>query len=221
MALAHGDCIALTFIGRHDGRVFDTNVPEELEKLRPGAKAEETLLIVGQGMIVRGLDEALVGAEVGKTYTITLSPAQAFGIRKPELVKMVPLKLFTAKRVTPRPGMTLALDDTLVRIVAVSGGRVTVDFNNPLAGKDVAYTYTVTRLITDQTERARVALQAVFKFIPEHSVDERGVTVILPQALEHYITRAAPAFLKILGLPLLFKAKEPASPSSPATHAAQ
>lgn len=221
MSVKQSDCIALQFTGRHAGVVFDTNVPEELERLRPGTKAEENIIIVGQRMLVQGLDEDLIGKEVGKTYTITLPPTKAFGMRRPDMVKMIPLKVFTAKHVMPRPGMTLTLDDTLVRIVAVSGGRVTVDFNNPLAGKEVTYTYTLTRLVTDQATRARVALQTVFTFVPEHTVSEKGVTVLLPSSLEPYITRAAPRFLQIMGAPLLFSPKEPVASSPPATHSAQ
>jgi len=220
MVITRGSCVALRFTGKSEGKVFDTNVPEELMKLKPGASAEEALVIVGEHMLVPGLDNALIGKEIGTLYTLTLAPSEAFGMRQPTLVKMVPLKLFTAKQLIPRAGMTLALDDTLVRVVSVSGGRVTVDFNNPLAGKEVSYTYTITRLVTDQKERARVALQAVFKFVPEHTVDAGGVTVLLPATLEPYITRIAPTFSKVMGLPLLFKEKLPASPL-PATQTAQ
>ena len=57
--------------------------------------------------------------------------------------------------------MTLNIDNHLVKILSVSGGRVTVDFNNPLAGKEIEYTFTIKRQITDDKEKVD-ALQDFF-----------------------------------------------------------
>jgi FKBP-type peptidyl-prolyl cis-trans isomerase 2 len=51
--------------------------------------------------------------------------------------------MFREKNVDPRPGMVFALDNSLAKILAVSGARVMTDFNNPLSGKHVKYKFNI------------------------------------------------------------------------------
>ena len=57
--------------------------------------------------------------------------------------------------------MTLQLDHALARVMSVTGGRVLVDFNNPLAGKEIDYEFKIIKKITDETEKIN-ALQDYF-----------------------------------------------------------
>ena len=158
------DFIELEFIGKEiDGKVFDTNIPEEAEKIDIKIENKPFIICVGQKMVVRGLDKALEGKEIGKTCNITLSYEEAFGPRRRELVRLIPLNVFTEKNISPRPGMTLALDNNLVRIASVSGGRVLVDFNNPLAGKEISYEFVIKRKITDKKQKINSLLNYFLK----------------------------------------------------------
>ena len=158
------DFIELEFIGKEiDGKVFDTNIPEEAEKIDIKIENKPFIICVGQKMVVKGLDKALEGKEIGKTCNITLSYEEAFGPRRRELVRLIPLNVFTEKNVSPRPGMTLALDNNLVRIASVSGGRVLVDFNNPLAGKEISYEFVIKRKITDKKQKINSLLNYFIK----------------------------------------------------------
>ena len=44
--------------------------------------------------------------------------------------------------------MAIQLDNTIARVLSVSGGRVTMDFNNPLAGKEIDYKYKIFLIAT-------------------------------------------------------------------------
>ena len=148
------DFIELEFIGKElDGKVFDTNIPEEAKKIGMEMRDKPFVICVGQEMVVKGLDKSLEGKEINKKYETTLTPKEAFGERKRELVKLVPLNAFTEKNVTPKAGMTLALDNNLVRIASVSGGRVLVDFNNPLSGKEIIYEFKIKSKIDKLEEK--------------------------------------------------------------------
>ncbi len=205
MALALGSCVQLSYTGYVNNVVFDSTVPAQVTRLNPHATTQPAVVIVGEGMIVKGLDDSLLGKNVGQSYSLTLQPNEAFGERKTNLVKTIPLKLFTAKGVTPRPGQTLKLDEMLVRIITVSGARVVTDFNNPLAGKTVRYEVTIDSLVTDEHQRARAVFQAVCKFIPAFTVRD-VVTVEMPAALEQYMLSFGENFKKLMGKPLAFKA---------------
>ena len=66
---------------------------------------------------------------------------------------------FARYNVAPQPGLTVHLDTEQGRIYgtikSVSGGRVLVDFNHPLAGQKVRYKVKITEVITSPEDRLR------------------------------------------------------------------
>ncbi len=165
------DFVEIEFLARNlaNNEVFDTNIAEEAKKISLDLNTKPFIISVGRGMVVSGLDEALEGKETGKKYTIKLAPEKAFGKRNPSLVRLIPMRIFAEQKIYPQPGMTLALDENLVKVVSVSGGRVLVDFNNPVAGKDVEYEFTIKRILKDTKEKVN-AVQ-IFFFNQEFECD--------------------------------------------------
>ncbi len=53
------DFVELKFTGYSNGSIFDSNVDEDLKKIEPEAKPRETIIVVGERMVVQGLDNAL------------------------------------------------------------------------------------------------------------------------------------------------------------------
>ena len=164
MATKKHDFVEIEFLARNLGNneIFDTNIPAEAKKIGLEMNSKPFIISIGRGMVVKGFDEALEGKEEGKKYTIKISPEKAFGKRDPRLVRLIPMKVFAEQKIYPQPGMTLALDNNLVKVVSVSGGRVMVDFNNPVAGKDVEYEFTIKKIITDDKERVLAIQRFLF-----------------------------------------------------------
>ncbi len=163
MAISKSDFIEIEFTARIKGNneVFDTTVLEDAKKAklmegRKEADFKPIKICVGQGMVVKGLDDALVNKDIGEEYEAELKPREAFGDRNPALVRTVPLSVFRQKGVEPVAGAMMNIDNMLVRISAVSSGRVIVDFNNPLAGKDIVYKFRVVSRIDDLKEKVEV-----------------------------------------------------------------
>jgi len=160
-------------------RVFDTTLLEEAKKANLPVKEGELRplkICVGQGMVVSGFDKALEGKDIDKNYTIELKPKEAFGERNAKLIKVIPIRVFTEKEVVPVSGMMLTLNGIVARIASVSGGRVVVDFNNPLAGKAIEYNFTVKRQITQTEEKLAVLADFYLGEKPEIKVDEENKT---------------------------------------------
>lgn len=156
------DFIELDFTGKSDGRIFDTTKPAEAKSIGLEKAGVKPLIIcVGYDMLLKGFEEAVEGKEIGKEYTIHLTPEHAFGKRNPTMIKTYSLTSFRKNNIDPQPGMTLQLDHALVRVMSVTGGRVLVDFNNPLAGKEIDYEFKIIKKITDETEKIN-ALQDYF-----------------------------------------------------------
>jgi len=161
------DFVEIEFTGFTENKIFDTTNKEEAKKIGIETNSETEIkpriICVGNGMVIKGFDEALIGKEIGKNYSIVLPPEKAFGIRRKELVKIAPIKLFLEKNLNPYPGMMVQLDNFIAKILSVSGGRVSIDFNNPLAGKEIKYDFKILRKIEDDREKINSIQDFFFK----------------------------------------------------------
>jgi len=137
-----GDFVKVSFTGRADGMVIDTTEEDVAKKEGVYDSKREykpIAVVVGEGMILPGMDKALEDLTVGKSKKVKLKPAEAFGERDPKMVQLVPIREFKKQNINPVPGMVMNIEGRPAKIQAVSGGRVRVDFNHLLAGKEVDY----------------------------------------------------------------------------------
>jgi peptidylprolyl isomerase len=144
------------------------SVAKEKKLYRGEEHYEPFFIVVGEGWVPKGLEEALTTLEPGKQSTIELPPDKAYGIRDPKKVRLVPLRKFTAEGVAPVPGLQVNVDGKSALVRSVGAGRVQVDYNHPFAGKTLIYDITVEKLIESQDEKIR---NLIHKRIP--SVDQQ------------------------------------------------
>ena len=101
-------------MGKADGAVFDTTDKEVAKKEGIASNKAEygpMLVCVGQGHVLKGLDDALIGKEIDKAFTITLQPEEAFGKKSAKLVRLIPLRKFKEHDITPFPGLQVDIDN--------------------------------------------------------------------------------------------------------------
>ena len=159
-----GDFIEIEFTGRvkGTGEVFDLTSAEEAKK--PGIYNEKNrygpaFVIVGAGMVVPGVEKQLLQMKPGEERRFELSPEEGFDQRPTELLTIVSISKFFEKKIIPYPGLFVDIDGMACRVQSVSGGRVRVDFNHPLAGKDLEYRVKVLRKIDSIKEKREKMLK--------------------------------------------------------------
>jgi peptidylprolyl isomerase len=190
MALQKGDFILLDYIAKvkETGEVFDTTIEEVAKKGRlykEGEIYEPKLVVIGEGWVLKALDEGLTNMEVGKTETVEIPPEKAFGARDPEKVRRVPLRHLTAKGITPTLGMRLEYDGKMAVVRAIGAGRVLLDFNPPLAGKTLVYEVTVKKKLETPEEKIaalihrRIPTVETEKF--KFTIKAKNVTIEMPE----------------------------------------
>jgi FKBP-type peptidyl-prolyl cis-trans isomerase 2 len=107
-------------------------------------------IIVGAETVVKGLDKALLEAELGKEYELEIPTEEAYGKRDPKLVELhtkreiLRLPEFRKGDTDPQVGMQITMKGKVATITAITAGRIRVDFNHKLAGKTLKYKYKVT-----------------------------------------------------------------------------
>jgi FKBP-type peptidyl-prolyl cis-trans isomerase 2 len=175
MKVKKNDFVEIEFTGKLDNEIFDTTSVEEAKSIGLNADVKPIVACVGKEMILKGLDNELVEKEIGKKYSIHLMPDQAFGNRNPSLIKIIPMRVFREKQMNPAPGMVFRFDDQMAKIISVSGGRVTTDFNNPLAGKEVDYDFKINKVVTEDKEKINAIQDFFFKQRFEFDIKDKKV----------------------------------------------
>lgn len=218
MALQKGDFILIDYTAKvkETNEVFDTTSEEIAKKehlYKEGEIYEPKLVLIGEGWVLKALDESLTTMEIGKTASVEISPDKAFGERDPEKVKRVPLRQLIAKGITPSLGTRIEYGGKLAIVRAIGAGRVLLDFNPPLAGKTLVYEVTVQKKLETKNEkitaiihrRIPVVEETKFKFtlkaktvnieMPEEAfylegiqVAKRGITTDIQKFFPEMIT---------------------------------
>lgn len=209
------DFIELDFTGKvkDTEEIFDSTRIEDAKKmgLKEPEKVKPVIIAVGHLMTLKGLDEDLLEKEIEKDYSVEIKPESGFGKRNPSLVRMIPLKAFAEQQVYPQKGMQFSLDGNIVRIVSVSGGRVLVDFNNPLAGKDLVYNYRINKKIEDISEKINALQNFFFRKNFEFSLNEaeKTITFKVEKNISKYLELMSQSFKEILGFEVKTEILEP------------
>ncbi len=163
MGFKENDFLLLEYTARvkETGEIIETTsreVAEEAKIYSEGETYEPLLVILGEHRVIRGLEEALYGFEEGEERELEIPPEKAYGRRDPGKVKIMPLREFRKAGIDPRPGKIVEINGVPAIIKSVSGGRVVVDFNHPLAGKTLIYKVKVVRRIEDPVEKIQYLL---------------------------------------------------------------
>lgn len=119
------------------------------------------------------MDEAFIGKEIGVEYDIELK--KPFGIRNPKNIQLIPLSIFKEQNINPAPNLEITLNGKKGIVKSVGSGRVLVDFNHPLADKDVNYKFKILRIIEDPKEKADGLLRSYIKIKQVESTFDNGV----------------------------------------------
>jgi FKBP-type peptidyl-prolyl cis-trans isomerase 2 len=156
-----GDFIRIDFVGRVSltGEVFDLTVEKTAREeniFTEGHKYKPILVILGNGMIIKGVELELEKMKVGDEREFEVKPEDAFGKRDQKLIKIISLNKFKNEKLNPAPGAFVTINGTNAKIVSVSGGRVMVDFNHPLSGKSLKYKVKIIEEIKDTLQKANL-----------------------------------------------------------------
>ena len=130
----NGNNVQVHYIGTFDdGTEFDNSHD----------RGEPISFQVGTGQMISGFDAAVVGMSVGESKDITLAPDEAYGEHKEEFVKTYQRDVFP-NEVQLTEGVTVAGQNELgqqmiAKVLSVSDDTVLLDFNHPMAGKNLNF----------------------------------------------------------------------------------
>ena len=129
--VSNGKVISLEYtVTLDDGQPVDTNVGQDALTYTQGAN-----------QIIRGVEAAVEGMEVGQTKQVVVSPTEGYGDRDPNAVHEVPKAKIPqeAKIGTMLHGKDANGREIRPTVSAINADTVILDFNHPLAGKTLHF----------------------------------------------------------------------------------
>jgi peptidylprolyl isomerase len=160
MTLERGSLILVDYTAKvkDSNEIFETTREEEAKKSElfdPTHKYEPRLISIGEGWVLKGLDEALAAANIGDRINVEITPDKGFGERDPNKVRMVAQRKLGEKADEVRVGDVIEIDHRTGIVRYVGSGRVQVDFNHRFAGRTLMYDVDVVKKVDSDDDKIR------------------------------------------------------------------
>jgi peptidylprolyl isomerase len=160
MTLERGSLILVDYTAKvkDNNEIFETTREEEAKKSElfdPTHKYEPRLISIGEGWVLKGLDEALAAANIGDKINVEITPDKGFGERDPNKVRMVAQRKLGEKADEVRVGDVIEIDHRTGIVRYVGSGRVQIDFNHRFAGRTLTYDVDVVKKVESDDDKIR------------------------------------------------------------------
>jgi len=146
MEITNGKVVSFHYVGTlEDGSQFDSSYERD----------QPITAVIGSGQIIAGFEAALMGMALGEKKSVVIEPKDAYGEHNPSAVQPAALSAFPDDFV-PTIGHIVqgrGENDQIftATIVGIEEDNVTLDFNHPLAGKNLNFDVEVVS-INDEEE---------------------------------------------------------------------
>jgi peptidylprolyl isomerase len=136
-----GDTVQVHYTGRlRDGTTFDSS-----------AQRDPLEFTLGQGELIPGFEQAVLGMQPEDSKTVTIPSEQAYGPHRAELLISVNRQEFPTE-LQPHVGQQLQMTQNdgspvPVMVTVVTEAEVTLDANHPLAGQELIFDITLVAIV--------------------------------------------------------------------------
>ena len=183
MTFKKGQLILLDYTAKikDSGEVFETTLEDEAKKHslhESNVKYMPKLVSVGEGWVLKGLDDALSETTSGDKKTIEVSPDKGFGARDKGKVRMIPLRKLGEDAEKVSVGDTVEIDNKKGIIRFIGSGRVQVDYNHRYAGKTILYDINIKKSLDSDDEKISEILKSRLPIENEKVAYKKNGTIV-------------------------------------------
>ena len=187
--MKNGDLILLDFTAKvkDTGDLIETTIEDEAKKTGNNdtdSVFKPKLVAIGEGWVLKGLDEALVEAEIGKQINVQIEPEKGFGTRDSSKTRLIPLRKFRDRADQLNVGAEIEIDGRIGIVRFIGSGRAQIDFNHRYAGRTIEYSFNIVKKIEDDKEKIQ---EIIDRRIPDGkektvvNIEQNIVTISIPE----------------------------------------
>ena len=174
------------------GDIIETTreeVAKEHEVFDEQKTYEPMITVIGDGRLIGGFEAHLADAEAETEYTFDIEPTDAYGERDASLVETISQNVLLRSVRDPNMlgiGAPVEIGGRQRVLQMLRAGRARVDYNHPLAGVTLRYTYTIVKVVEDRSERVATLLQMnTGRSDFEVEFDGDDLTITLPDSIAY------------------------------------
>ena len=126
-----GNTVKVHYTGSlNDGTVFDTSVGRE-----------PLQFTIGQGQLIPGFEQAVIGMKIGESTTVNIPAAEAYGLHRDDLVIAMERSQLPDNIEVGQQLQMMQTDGStvVVTVIEISETTAMIDANHPLAGEDLIF----------------------------------------------------------------------------------
>ncbi len=138
--------------------VHDTNIEDVAKRAglhSPDRRYEPYLVVVGRSQVLPAIDEELRNMDVGQRKEFVTPPEKAYGPHREDLIIRVPIRQLNRYGITPVVGRKVEVGGRVGVIRSVTERFAYIDFNHPLAGKELKIELEVVRKLETDEEKVK------------------------------------------------------------------
>lgn len=176
MAFEKGSLVLVEYTAKlEDGTVIEAANQGDAPDGERNFSSRPKLVSVGDPSypVLRGFDRALADAEVSAPQTVAVQPADAYGERRRDKVKMITARKLGKDADRYTVGDTVEVNGNTGVILSMGSGRVRVDFNHIFAGKTITYEFTILKQLESDTDKIE-GLLAQAGMLKDYPIHESG-----------------------------------------------
>ena len=162
-------------------------VAKEHDAHQENRSYEPMVCIVGGGQLIPGFEEALAGAKKGKETEVVIAPVDAYGEKDAEQVETISIDKLIRAVQDPNAlyiGAPVTINGRQGQLSYLAAGRARIDYNHPMAGKSLKYSFNVVDVVEGKEDQVTALLQANTGHSGfEVSFSGDDLSIVLPQTM--------------------------------------
>lgn len=191
-----GDLVLVDYVGKTDGEIFDLSLEEKAKEegmYNENTNYQPIPILIGYNYVIEGFEDEVADMDVGEEREFTVPAEKGYGKRDSEQIETYPEKEFKRQEINVQVGDQLMIGRRRGRVISKGSGRIRIDFNHPLAGKDLDYWVKVNEKVEDDEEKAT----KIFDFRIGHGdISFEDDTVVIEHKHEGEHTHTLPEQVK-------------------------
>jgi len=148
------------------GELIETTreaVAKEHEMHSEGRSYTPMVCVVGAGNLIPGFEAALGDAKANKEIEVSIEPAEAYGEKDPTQIETISIDKLIRSVKDPNSlyiGAPVNIGGRQGYLSYLAAGRARIDYNHPMAGKTLKYSFKVVKVVEGKEDQVMALLES-------------------------------------------------------------
>ena len=162
-------------------------IAKEHEMHQEGRSYTPMVCVVGGGNLIPGFEAALADAKANKETEIVIEPAEAYGEKDAQEIETISIEKLIRAVKDPNSlyiGAPVTIGGRQGHLSYLAAGRARIDYNHPMAGKTLKYSFKIVKVVEGKEEQVTALLESNTGHSDFGvSFDGEDLNIVLPQTM--------------------------------------